>query len=295
MRHGVCRHTENAVQKESMSMNIEIANRLVHLRKSNGLSQEALAEKLGISRQAVSKWERAEASPDTDNLILLARLYKVSLDELLQTEEEIPVPEGKGAPCREMEEGDAAAESSTLQNHMSQSGGSGEPEDNAERAEGKQDSPPMGRDSIHMRDKDGSEVHVGWDGVYVVDAKKGDDFTLDKSGVYVNGKKHGMGRAAAYGGVSVFVLIVLLYLLAGFLFDAWHPLWMLFLLIPLWYSLIEAVQRRNPHLFAYPVLAALLFLCLGFFFGAWHPGWVVFLTVPLYYSTVSFLTGKQEE
>ena len=45
-------------------MNIEIANRLVHLRKSNHLSQEALAEKLGISRQAVSKWERAEASPD---------------------------------------------------------------------------------------------------------------------------------------------------------------------------------------------------------------------------------------
>lgn len=71
-------------------MNIEIANRLVNLRKKNGLSQEALAEKLGISRQAVSKWERAEASPDTDNIILLARLYGVSLDELLQTEDEIP-------------------------------------------------------------------------------------------------------------------------------------------------------------------------------------------------------------
>ena len=70
-------------------MNIEIANRLVNLRKNNNLSQEALAEKLGISRQAVSKWERAEASPDTDNLILLARLYGVSLDELLQTNDEI--------------------------------------------------------------------------------------------------------------------------------------------------------------------------------------------------------------
>ena len=72
-------------------MNIEIANRLVNLRKSNNLSQEALAEKLGISRQAVSKWERAEASPDTDNLILLSRLYGVSLDELLKTEDEIPI------------------------------------------------------------------------------------------------------------------------------------------------------------------------------------------------------------
>lgn len=74
-------------------MNIEIANRLVNLRKQHNLSQEALAEKLGISRQAVSKWERAEASPDTDNLILLARLYGVSLDELLKTEDEIPMPE----------------------------------------------------------------------------------------------------------------------------------------------------------------------------------------------------------
>ena len=52
-------------------MNIETANRLVQLRKENGYSQEMLADKLGISRQAVSKWERAEASPDTDNLCLL--------------------------------------------------------------------------------------------------------------------------------------------------------------------------------------------------------------------------------
>ncbi len=73
-------------------MNIEIANRLVKLRKEKGLSQEDLAAKIGISRQAVSKWERAEASPDTDNLILLARLYGVSLDALLATEDEIPEP-----------------------------------------------------------------------------------------------------------------------------------------------------------------------------------------------------------
>ena len=66
-------------------MNIETANRLYELRKQNGLSQEEVADKLGISRQAVSKWERAEASPDTDNLISLAKLYGVSLDELLNT------------------------------------------------------------------------------------------------------------------------------------------------------------------------------------------------------------------
>lgn len=64
-------------------MNIEIADRLVKLRKEHNLSQEALASKLGLSRQAVSKWERAEASPDTDNLVALAELYGVPLDEIL--------------------------------------------------------------------------------------------------------------------------------------------------------------------------------------------------------------------
>ena len=84
-------------------MNIEIANRLVNLRKQNSLSQEALAEKLGISRQAVSKWERAEASPDTDNLILLSRIYGISMDELLRTEDEIPMPENEEMPEKEEE------------------------------------------------------------------------------------------------------------------------------------------------------------------------------------------------
>lgn len=69
-------------------MNIETANRLLQYRKKMNLSQEELAAKIGVSRQAVSKWERAEASPDTDNLILLADIYGVSLDELLKGEKE---------------------------------------------------------------------------------------------------------------------------------------------------------------------------------------------------------------
>ncbi len=64
-------------------MNIKLADRLVELRKEHRLSQEALAEKLGLSRQSISKWERAEASPDTDNLIALAEVYGITLDQLL--------------------------------------------------------------------------------------------------------------------------------------------------------------------------------------------------------------------
>lgn len=61
-----------------------------------GLSQEGLGDKLGVSRQAVSKWEADGAVPDTDKLIALSKLFGITLNELLQVEEpslpESPVP-----------------------------------------------------------------------------------------------------------------------------------------------------------------------------------------------------------
>ncbi len=86
-------------------MTIEIANRLVELRRNRGLSQEELAEKLGISRQAVSKWERAESSPDIDNIIMLSRLYGVSVDELLCNENEASMDGSELLLQREEESG----------------------------------------------------------------------------------------------------------------------------------------------------------------------------------------------
>ena len=80
-------------------MDLAMAQRLVDRRKAAGLSQEALAAQLGVSRQAVSKWERSESSPDTDNLIALAALYGVSLDELLYGGVPIVLSTGKCSPC----------------------------------------------------------------------------------------------------------------------------------------------------------------------------------------------------
>lgn len=84
-------------------MNIKLADRLVELRKEHKLSQEALAEKLGLSRQSISKWERAEASPDTDNLIALAEVYGITLDELLGNNEP-KEPKQKTQPQSKKEE-----------------------------------------------------------------------------------------------------------------------------------------------------------------------------------------------
>ena len=69
-------------------MTKETADRLFQYRKANGYSQEELASKIGVSRQAISKWERGESSPDTDNLITLARLYNITIDELINGTDE---------------------------------------------------------------------------------------------------------------------------------------------------------------------------------------------------------------
>ena len=79
-------------------MDLKTANRLQQLRKENGYSQDALAEKLGLSRQAISKWERGESSPDTDNLIALAELYHMTLDQLLGGEPSLLTPPQPARP-----------------------------------------------------------------------------------------------------------------------------------------------------------------------------------------------------
>ena len=60
-----------------------LSEKLQSLRKDAGLSQEALAEQLGVTRQAVSKWETGEGKPDIDNLLPLAKLLGTTVDYLL--------------------------------------------------------------------------------------------------------------------------------------------------------------------------------------------------------------------
>lgn len=141
-------------------MNLTIANRLVELRQSLGLSQEALASSLGVSRQAVSKWERAEASPDTDNLIALANLYDISLDVLLL---------GREAPAPQPDESPAWSEA------------------DEERAERKR-------------------------------------------------------RKKALLRFPYPVFITLCYLWLGFGFHLWHPAWLVFLTIPLYYGMAAGID-----------------------------------------------------
>ena len=61
---------------------MEIGNKIMELRKKNGLSQEELAEKIGVARQTISKWELGETSPDLNQAKELSKIFNVSLDEL---------------------------------------------------------------------------------------------------------------------------------------------------------------------------------------------------------------------
>lgn len=96
-----------------------LADKIIELRKKNGWSQEELADKLGVSRQAVSKWESAQAVPDMNRVLKLSEIFGVSTDFLLKDELELStaVPaelqessEGGGARSVSMEEASAFLE-----------------------------------------------------------------------------------------------------------------------------------------------------------------------------------------
>lgn len=77
---------------------MKLSEKICYCRKKAGLSQEALAEQIGVSRQAISKWETGESSPEVSKLPLLAQVFHVSLDWLLSEAEPEDAPQPGYAP-----------------------------------------------------------------------------------------------------------------------------------------------------------------------------------------------------
>jgi len=67
---------------------MKLEEKLQMLRKKNGYSQEELADKIGIARQTVSKWENGQAIPELNGLILLSELYGVTIDRMVKDDDE---------------------------------------------------------------------------------------------------------------------------------------------------------------------------------------------------------------
>lgn len=96
---------ETKQENTEMRENMILADKIMEERKKNGWSQEELADKLSVSRQAVSKWESAQSVPDLQRVLQLAEIFNVSTDYLLKDEVEAPLP---------MEVGDIRDEDQTL-------------------------------------------------------------------------------------------------------------------------------------------------------------------------------------
>lgn len=205
-------------------MDKEMANRFTELRKQQGLSQEQLAEKLGVSRQAVSKWERAEASPDIENLSALARLYGITIDELINGPQQ-PFPENDSEAYADKRE-------------------------NSEQ--------PNEPDPSEISENKGSSgitflLHGFPFAMIVLMVYFLTGFLLDAW--YINWVLfllipcwYGLVTAIRTRRPALFpypVLIAAVYLVLGFWRDLWHPGWIVFFTIPIYYWVADAAGRSG--------------------------------------------------
>ncbi len=290
-------------------MNIETANRLLQYRKKHNLSQEELAAKIGVSRQAISKWERAEASPDTDNLILLAEIYGVSLDELLKGETS---GKSKNDDCTEP---DADSQTKNTYNNACQ------PNDEKNETKYKKVDKVSFKNGLHVDSKDGDHVHLSFkNGIHVHD-KHGTNVDIDGNGVFVN--ENGKQRVytdengyimadedvikchnckhnkSVWNKFPFFILAMIAFVcwgVSGVCFG-WALSWIVLLTIPLYYTLVDAIFERKASHFAYPVLAVIAYILFGYFniCGGWAYGWIVFLTIPIYYWICSLFNDDDDD
>ena len=216
-------------------MNVEIAQRLAAMRREKGYSQEELANRLGLSRQAVSKWERAESSPDTGNLIALADLYGVTLDELVRVDVDI-------ADDVRFEEADketvvevtaetitAAAESAAA---------------TAARAEAVARVHELKdelKDAVAQATKEASDAQAKEPGAPQPPPPDPQTrFTPQAPGPEATGPAN--ASRSPWATFPYPVACVIIYLIMGFVFSWWHPGWVIFLTIPIYYWIVRVVE-----------------------------------------------------
>ena len=278
-------------------MTIETANRLFELRKKHNLSQEELAEKLGVSRQAVSKWERSEASPDTDNLIALAKIYGLSLDELVYGEKE-EISNKKEA--KENFEEPSVSEEARNNEELYIDIDDGE------------DKVKIGSNGIVVEEKNGNTVKINVNGKIMekvfkkiedkIDDCDDDDDDDDElyETVYSSHRETKNGNqvhikvtrpAKFWLEVPYPIICGIAYLIFGFcdILGGWGMSWVIFITIPLYYSFVEAIYKKSFAHFAYPVLCAFVYMIAGVYFNHWHPSWLIFATIPVYYPIANAL------
>ena len=233
-------------------MNQKTADRLVELRKNAGYSQEELADTIGVSRQAVSKWERCESSPDTDNLIELARLYKVSLDELINGTDLPPK-----APRTEETEQIAADTDAFVWEDDGITVAIKEKEVSVKNEDGEEKT----YDAEHLRKKDLKEKRVNTTvssltALLVVVAylllgflvPNGIGWTCGWPLFLVIPVSSSIVSFVFYRRIALLnypCIVVGIYCFVGMFYGIWHPTWVMFISIPVFYIIAEKIDRMT--------------------------------------------------
>lgn len=219
-------------------MSYEFADRLVELRRQKGLSQEELAGELGLSRQAVSKWERAESAPDIGNLMALANLYGVTLDELVRGEG--PLPEALDTTDEEPVESDAPApEAATVTQAAAYSEADATP---YERTYGEASNP-----SAPVPPAATGGASAGADAPEPNPAPTAPVNPAAQPPAPAAAPAAPKPRRNPLWTFPYPLAIVLIYVVLGFCFGFWHPTWVLFLTIPFYYWIVSIIVHDPEY------------------------------------------------
>ncbi len=197
---------------------------LYTLRKQRGLSQDEFAEKMGVSRQAISKWERNESYPDTENLIAIAKFFGISIDYMINTSLDHGTDD-------------------TISNDT------------------------VSADVIDIEDKENSKVNQTKSKRIAMDIWVNLPYPILITVIYLlwgfltdDGWAIGWTLFVTIPVYSSIiecirvkritpfcypVFVTFIFLLFGMLYSVWHPLWVIYLTIPIFYSVAPAIDKAK--------------------------------------------------
>ena len=276
-------------------MNETIAERLFLLRKQKGLSQEELADMTEVSRQAVSKWERGEAVPDIDKLVKLSQIYDVSIDSIVKGDAEEkdffrPLTEeaAKSEPLPEIKENPPKMSENTPKNEFEEMG-----------RDMQTAFTEMGKDMQKTFTQFGQDMKKTFTGNYA-EPTQAPNMEIRTAEPASDAQIAGLGFNSIADGdepfkninwkmlytFPIYAVAIGLMFLFGMFFGCWAWSWLFVLAIPLYYTTVAAMQKRNPAIFCYPVLMVIMQMIGGCWFNMWATSWIWYLTIPFYYTAV---------
>lgn len=269
-------------------MTIEIANRLVEFRKKFGYSQEGLANQLNVSRQSISNWESGEVTPSIDYLKALAKIYGVTMDELVSNDKTVD------EVLRSHESKDTSKETFSDQNTTNENKDNKDADSTDANIH---DEVHIGVDGIHIHSKEGDKVDIDTTGLNINDQKISDIVkdNIKDSFCYKNKyitkyqrRRKLAHRVEGYMDGIFAILITAAYMLLGFLVpNGWAVYWTLFILLPVPGAIVSMFIEGKISKFPIPLIISFAYLFGGMYAGLWHPYWLEFLAIPIFYMFVS--------